>query len=110
MKLLLDQNLSRYLLSPLCEVWSAISHVGVLGMGSASDKEIWDFSAKNNYIIVSKNSDFVQLVTLFGAPPKIILLSMGNASTDTILRCLLVNQKTINEFYNNPEEALLILP
>ncbi len=110
MKLLLDQNLSRYLLDSLCDVWSGSSHVGVLGMGSASDREIWDFSAKNDYIIVSKDSDFVQLVTLFGAPPKIVLLSIGNASTDNILHCLLTNKKNINEFYNNPEEALLILP
>ncbi|MEK6745760.1 MAG: DUF5615 family PIN-like protein [Pseudomonadota bacterium] len=110
MKLLLDQNLSRYLLNSLCEVWVGSSHVGVLGMGNSSDKEIWDFSAKNDYVIVSKDNDFVQMATLFGKPPKVILLAIGNASTDAIMHCLLTHQKIINEFNNNSEEALLILP
>ena len=110
MKLLLDQNLSRYLLGSLCELWAESSHVAVLGMGQASDREIWDFAAKNGYVLVSKDNDFVQMATLFGAPPKVILLAMGNSSTDAIKHCLLTHQKVINEFNDNQEEALLIIP
>ena len=108
-KLLLDQNLSRHLLNSLCEVWAGSVHVGALKMCCATDREIWDYAAKNGYIIVSKDSDFVQMATLFGTPPKIILLATGNASTDSIRHCLLTHKKTINEFCSNPEEALLII-
>lgn len=110
MKLLLDQNLSRYLLTSICEIWPDSSHVALIGMNTASDKEIWAFAARNQYIILSKDNDFVQMATFFGAPPKVILLSIGNASTDDIKHCLLMHKKIINEFCNNLEEALLIIP
>ena len=110
MKLLLDQNLSRYLLTPICEIWADSSHLALIGMATASDKEVWDFAANNGYGIVSKDNDFVQMATFFGAPPKVVLLSVGNASTNDIKHCLITHQKVINEFYYNKEEALLIIP
>ncbi|MEZ5692212.1 MAG: DUF5615 family PIN-like protein [Rickettsiales bacterium] len=109
MKLLLDQNLSRFLLDDLCTIWKESTHVHILGMEQASDKKIWDFAAKTGYILVSKDNDFVRMATLFGAPPKVIFLSMGNATTDDIKHCLVKHKDTINEFYNNVTESLLII-
>ncbi len=110
MKLLVDQNLSRYLLEYLLSIWAGSEHVALLGMGKATDKEIWNFARENGYIIVSKDSDFVQMATLFGAPPKVILLATGNCSTDSIKHCLLAHQRDIDSFYKNQEESLLVIP
>jgi len=43
-----------------------------------SDAEIFFFARENDYIIVSKDSDFLDLVAYHGAPPKILFVTCGN--------------------------------
>lgn len=66
MRLLFDQNLSRRLVREL-EPWFPDSgHVAVLGIETATDREIWAYAAEHGYLIVSKDSDFRQLAFLLG--------------------------------------------
>ena len=47
-----------------------------------ADKELFDAARRlNATVIMSKDSDFVDLVTLYGPPPRIIRLTCGNLST-----------------------------
>ena len=46
---------------------------------------------------------------LRGAPPKVIILAIGNRSNDTVLSLLLNNRATVDTFIANEEESLLIL-
>ena len=110
MKLLLDQNLSRYLLDDLLPIYPNSSHVALLELNRATDKQIWDFARSNGYIIASKDSDFLQLALIHGAPPKIIIITLGNASTEDIKNCFNKHAHDIELFANHPEEAVLILP
>jgi predicted nuclease of predicted toxin-antitoxin system len=41
---------------------------------------IFDAANRANAILVSKNSDFVELVVRHGTPPKLIWLTCGNVS------------------------------
>ena len=43
MKLLLDQNLSYRIIKPLVEVYADSTQVGLLAMGDATDKDIWEY-------------------------------------------------------------------
>jgi len=79
------------------------------GLENATDNQLWDFAAKQGYCIVSKDSDFLHLALLRGAPPKVIIVRTGNASTAEIHHCLLVNRKEIEAFYDNNEEAVLVI-
>ncbi len=42
------------------------------------DIDIFLFARENDYIIVSKDNDFLDLVAYHGAPPKILIVSCGN--------------------------------
>jgi predicted nuclease of predicted toxin-antitoxin system len=44
----------------------------------AKDTEIWDYAAANGYIIITQDSDFLNLFETRGHPPKIVLLRTGN--------------------------------
>ena len=44
----------------------------------AKDTEIWNYAAANGYIIVTQDSDFLNLFETRGYPPKIVLLKTGN--------------------------------
>jgi predicted nuclease of predicted toxin-antitoxin system len=79
-KLLLDHNLSPRLVRLLSDVYSEITHVHDLGMDTASDSEVWYYAAEHGYTILSKDADFHQRSLLFGAPPKVVWLRIGNCS------------------------------
>ncbi len=58
-----------------------------IGLRDATDRTIFDAAKKANTVLVSKDSDFVELVIRLGAPPKLIWLTCGNVS-NTALQAL----------------------
>ena len=110
MKLLLDQNLSRRLVSLLDREFPGSRHVVDYGLETATDREIWDHAAAHGYVIVSKDSDFRQLALLHGSPPKAIWVRVGNVATRVVLELLLRHRDLIEEFEGDAEGALLVLP
>jgi predicted nuclease of predicted toxin-antitoxin system len=51
-----------------------------LGLRDAEDPEIFDAAKVQQVIVMTKDSDFVDLVDRLGAPPQIIWLTCGNTS------------------------------
>lgn len=109
MRLLLDQNLSRRLITRLAAEFPDMQHVALSHVVGRTDMVIWRHAARNDLIIVSKDNDFRQLAFLRGAPPKVIWLSVGNAGTDVIGELLQRNRSRIIAFAADPEESLLII-
>ena len=90
MKLLLDENLSRRLVPFLHTDYPGSQQVALLGLEKASDREIWQYAKNNNYVIVTKDSDYHELSILYGAPPQIIWLKTGNDPVDDVGRPLII--------------------
>lgn len=59
-----------------------------LGLRDADDRTIFDRARADDVIMISTDVDFVDLVSRFGAPPKLIWLTCGNVSNEA-LRILL---------------------
>jgi predicted nuclease of predicted toxin-antitoxin system len=51
-----------------------------IGLRDATDIAIHDAAKKANAVLISKDSDFVELVMRHGPPPKLIWLTCGNLS------------------------------
>jgi len=98
MKLLFDQNISFRILKVLPERFLECSHVKKEGLINASDKQIWDFAKENNYSIVTQDSDFNDLNTLLGFPPKIIWIRTGNIKTIALLNILMDYHEDLEKF------------
>jgi predicted nuclease of predicted toxin-antitoxin system len=109
MKLLLDQNLSHRLVSQLAVGFSGSTHVRAVGLLDADDERIWDYAKRNGFSIVSKDSDFQQRALLYGHPPKVIWLRLGNSGTNAVAALLRTRQADILAFDADPMEAILIL-
>ena len=88
MRFLFDQNISHRILKLLPDEYSNSTTVKNEGLINASDREIWEFAKNNNYIIVTQDSDFNDLNSLFGFPPKIIWIRTGNIKTQSIVDIL----------------------
>lgn len=75
-------------LSPLLADWISAqfkvscTHIRELGLKNSTDRQIF-FEAKNNkVIIITKDSDFLDLLLANASPPKIIWLTCGNTSNE----------------------------
>lgn len=56
-----------------------------LGLRDANDASIFDRARSADVVLVSKDSDFVELVSRHGPPPRLLWVTCGNA-TNTRLR------------------------
>ncbi len=88
MKLLLDENISRRIVPGLQESFPDSTQVALLGMEQCDDRQIWEFAKTHDFVIVTRDDDFRQLLQVFGFPPKVILLALGNCSNQQVLDAL----------------------
>ncbi len=66
MKLLFDHNLSPRLVNRLFDLFPESIHVYMLSMEQADDLEIWKYAQDNDFIIVTRDSDYNELLILRG--------------------------------------------
>ena len=109
MKLLFDQNLSIALVGKLSDLFPGSVHVKQVGMSDAADDTVWEFAKANGYTIVSKDSDFQQRSLLFGAPPKVVWLRIGNCPTGKIADLLRKHSVELYTFDADTNGSLLAL-
>lgn len=109
MKLLFDENLSPSLVVALSSIFQESIHVRDVGLKSSSDRKVWDYAGEKGYAIVTKDADFRQRSFVFGAPPKVIWVALGNCSTAQIAELLRKRSSEIERFGLSEEEAFLKL-
>ena len=109
MKLLVDQNLSPQLCDRLHDIWTEVVHVREVGLAAADDSAVWAYARQHGFTIVSKDGDFSGRSVLYGAPPKVIRLAVGNCSTREIERHLRGRREDIETFTAEPDTALLVI-
>ena len=109
MKLLFDENLSHKLARRLADVFPNSIHVRDIGLKASDDPLVWDYAGDNDFMIVSKGADMHDLSLVFGNPPKVIWLRLGNCSTSDVESLLRREFEVIKEFYEDDSVSLLAL-
>ena len=109
MRLLFDEQLSVRLCSLLVESYPGAHHVGQIGLRGAPDEVVWRAAAERDCILVTKDEDFHRLSVLRGAPPRVIWLRLGNASTEDVARLLRERREDIERFAGQDEATFLAL-
>ena len=110
MKLLFDENLSFKLSRQLADIFPNSIHVRDVGLKATADPTVWDYSRANDFMIVSKDVDMHDLSLLFGNPPKVVWLRLGNCSTTEVEDLLRKNYEVIKLFSEDEQLSLLVLP
>jgi predicted nuclease of predicted toxin-antitoxin system len=108
-KLLLDENLSRKLVVRLAELYPDSVHVAEIGLLAAMDRDIWEYAKTRNFVIVSTDSDFYELATTIGPPPKVVWLRRWTHPTRDAEHVLRREAIRITEFVADPELGVLVL-
>jgi predicted nuclease of predicted toxin-antitoxin system len=137
MKLLFDENLSHQLVRRLADLFPdsamkvsaklliplegtfsssvekrrfiAAIHVREVGLKAADDPVVWEYAKNNDLLIVSKDSDMHQRSFVFGYPPKVVWVRLGNCSTSDVERLLRRHFAAIKAFYEDDYASFLSL-
>ena len=109
MKLLFDQNISPKIVRRLEADFPGSTQVRYVGLEDAADSAIFKYAKQHDFLIVTFDADFVDLITVQGAPPKVIWLRTGNLTTRSIEELLRRNIKSITDFLTAEEGEILEL-
>lgn len=109
MKLLLDQNFSHKIATLLKQEYPGSVAAREVGLSRATDKEVWQYALSNGFLIVSKDADFRLRSFVYGAPPKIIWVALGNCSTQQVVDLLRQSVQQVKDFEADHEASLLVL-
>ena len=108
-RLLLDHNLSPRLVERLADLYPGASHVALVGLERATDAEVWAYAGAHGCVIVTKDSDFNDAAVVWGGPPKVVWLRLGNCTTDDVERVLRRGYVALLEFVADPAAGVLAL-
>jgi predicted nuclease of predicted toxin-antitoxin system len=109
MKLLFDENLSHKLVRLLADLFPDSIHVREVGLKAADDPIVWEYAKNNGLMIVSKDSDMHQRSFVFGYPPKVVWVRLGNCSTSDVEQLLRRHFTVIEAFYEDDYASFLSL-
>jgi len=109
MKLLFDENLSHRLVRLLEDLFPNSIHVRDVGLKAADDPLVWEYAKDNNLILISKDADTHQRSFMFGPPPKVIWVRLGNCSTAEVEKLARRNFDANTAFYEDIYASFLSL-
>jgi predicted nuclease of predicted toxin-antitoxin system len=107
--LLFDENLAERLVSELSDSFPGSTHVRTEGLSGDTDRSIWEYAAKQGLLLVTKDEDFHRYSVLYGPPPKVIWIRLGNCATADVARLLRFRAAEVEAFANQAELSFLAL-
>lgn len=109
MKLLFDENLPPKLAGSLAEQFPGSAHLRKYGLVGATDETVWEHAKEKGFTIVSKDSDFQQRSMLYGLPPKVVWLRIGNCTRDQLHQLITSHEAELRQFDEDPFESLIVI-
>jgi predicted nuclease of predicted toxin-antitoxin system len=82
-------------------------HINESGLKNPTDLEIFTYASSEKYTIISCDYDFIDLVGLYGFPPKLIRFINGNLSNDEAIFKITHNLKNISTFLEDTTTGIL---
>ncbi len=107
MKLLIDENISWRIKFLIESYFDNIIHATQIKGCRLTDNEIFEYAKANNFSILTFDSDFSELISLKGFPPKIIWLKCGNSTKDIIASKLITNIEIIQKLILEPDIGII---
>lgn len=109
MRLLLDENLSEFILPAIADLYPESLHVRLLDAGGASDDMVWRLAKEHGCVLVTRDEDFLRFSIVRGAPPKVVWLAVGNYSNHELVRLLRTRYQDIEQFHSHEQATFLTL-
>ena len=107
--LLFDENLSPHLPRLVADLFAGGLHVRDVGLARADDSAVWEYARTHGLAIVTKDDDFRQRSFLYGSPPKVIWVHLGNCRTADVQALLMARVAGVRAILDDPTSSLLVM-
>jgi predicted nuclease of predicted toxin-antitoxin system len=107
--LLFDENLAHRLAVELSDVFPDSKHVRAAELIGTTDSEIWEYARREAFMLVTKDEDFHRYSVLYGPPPKVLWIRLGNCTTADVARLLRFRAAEVQAFADQADVAFLAL-
>jgi predicted nuclease of predicted toxin-antitoxin system len=97
------------LTAALADIYPDSIHVREAGLLGADDSRIWGHAAKHGFLLVSKDTDFYERSLMFGAPPKVVWLRIGNCTVNETIALLRDRYIVVRHFHEETSATFLPL-
>jgi len=87
-RFLIDAQLPPGLARRLAACGYPAEHVNQIGLGNTGDSAIWQYAARNDATLVTKDQDFVALADQEPVGPQVVWIRIGNINNDALWRAL----------------------
>jgi predicted nuclease of predicted toxin-antitoxin system len=81
----------------------------LIGLDVAPDPIIWEYARDNEFLIVTRDADFIDLNVMLGFPPKVIWIRRGNCTTREIESILRSNYEAVQSLAQDEGVGVLTL-
>ncbi len=85
MRFLIDANLPPSLAAWLTAEGFEARHTFDIELASATDRQIWGYAKDHDFIIITRDEDFILLNTVEPEGPRVVWVRIGNAIKRTLL-------------------------
>ena len=109
MKLLLDESLSRRPAAALQDFYPGTTNVEFVGLEGAVHLATCDYACYHDFVTVTKDIDYDQVIALRNFNPKPIGLTLGNTRNAATLHALRSAAPEIIAALNNPNRGMVEL-
>src|SRR5215212_5756511 len=103
MRFLCDVHISFKIVNFLSSYGFETVHVnGILDRWNTKDTEICRYADENNFIVITKDTDFRNSFLLKQTPKRLIKINLGNISTEALIEILAENIEAIKKLDAKP--------
>lgn len=110
MKFVVDCQLPPALAHWLRDRGFEAAHVFDLGMGQASDRQIWESCVARDAVLATKDEDFLILATRPGDEGRLLWLRLGNCRTAALLRALEESWSMVTAAFESGQRIVELRP
>ena len=98
MKFLCDVHISYKLVSTLKSLGFGAIHVNeILNKSETKDSDICKYADKNDYVVITKDYDFEDSYRVKNTPKKLLKISLGNISNNSLIKMFEENLEVLNK-------------
>jgi predicted nuclease of predicted toxin-antitoxin system len=106
-RLLLDESLPERLLPALAEAFPGSDHVRHLRGCGVPDRLLWDLALAGEFVLVTRDEDYLGWSVLRGVPPKVVWLNVGHSRHAVVAALLQSHGPDIELFAAHDEHSFL---
>lgn len=108
-KFLLDAHLPPVLARVMAREGYEVVHLFDLNMNAAADLDIWKYAGENDYVVISKDEDFIRWQADVRNGPRFIWVRTGNCKNKELINIIIGNLPAVIELLDSGSAMVEVL-